>query len=403
MPNQQSETMALLSKVELEEPASGLRQKLAEAQAEQRPLNIKLGVDPTAPDLHLGHAIVLQKLAEFQRAGHDITLIIGDFTAKIGDPTGRNKTRPPLTDQQIEANTQTYLDQLSKVLDLTKTRVRRNSEWLDKMTAAGLLQLLGNATLAQLLQREDFKTRFGANQPISLHEMVYPLLQAYDSVVIDADIEIGGTDQLFNNLMGRTLQRALGKRAQIVLCLPLLVGTDGVEKMSKSKNNAVGLIEEPAQIFGKIMSMPDSCLADYVRLVCDWPDARGEAVLDAMEQPNFDAMKLKLDVAETVVARFHTPSDGERAREHFRKNYQNKEEADHELVPISSLPKEARLSLINLVTHFERTFSKSHVRRLVAQGGIRVNGQPVQSADAPFEITEGMTLKIGKHKYYRLS
>ncbi|WP_211236704.1 tyrosine--tRNA ligase [Sporocytophaga myxococcoides] len=251
---------------------NGLDEKLKQAELQNRKLVVKLGFDPTAPDLHLGHAVVLKKLRQFQELGHLIVIIIGDFTARIGDPTGKNKSRPPLNEDQVKENAKTYVAQLSKILDISKCSIRYNSEWLEGMNLSNAIQLLSQVTVAQMMHRNDFNTRFEKGIPISLHELVYPILQGYDSVEIMADVEMGGTDQLFNCSVGRQLQEGKGKKGQAVICMPLLKGIDGSDKMSKSQNNIIGLTDHPNEMFGKIMSIPDSLIVEYLKLVTDFAD-----------------------------------------------------------------------------------------------------------------------------------
>ena len=289
----------LLANVAIAEPEDGLAEKLKVAEAENRPLRVKLGFDPTAPDLHLGHAVVLQKLRDFQLAGHTIVVIIGDFTASIGDPTGRNKLRPPLSDAEIRENAETYLAQLGKVVDIDRVEVRRNSEWHGALSAADILRLMAKVTVAQVMTRDDFRRRFADGLPIHLHELLYPILQGYDSVMIDADIELGGTDQLFNNLMGRHLQETLGKPGQAVITMPLLVGTDGSDKMSKSKANYVGLTDAPEDMFGKLMSISDAMLPNYIDLTGSFADDERRAMRSSLEAGE-NPMVIKKRLAENV-------------------------------------------------------------------------------------------------------
>ncbi|MEO1336883.1 MAG: tyrosine--tRNA ligase, partial [Myxococcota bacterium] len=256
------------------EPKNGLQEKLALSERKGRPLRIKLGFDPTAPNLHLGHAVVLRKLRDFQDAGHHIIIIIGDFTASIGDPTGRNKMRPPLSKEDIDVNCETYINQLGLVVDTKKVEIRHNSDWLGKMDLREMIKLISMVTVAQIMQRDDFKKRFKADMPIHMHEMLYPIMQGYDSVMIDADIELGGTDQLFNNLMGRTLQEAFGKDGQAVITSPLLVGLDGSEKMSKTGSNSIWLTDAPENMYGKAMSLPDKLIPDYLSLATNFDAAK---------------------------------------------------------------------------------------------------------------------------------
>lgn len=274
-------------------PEKAITDKLQFSAREKRPLRIKLGFDPTAPDLHLGHAVVLRKMKQFQDLGHQVVVILGDFTASIGDPTGKSETRPPLSAEKIEVNVKTYLDQLGKILDLSKAEIRYNSEWLSKLNMADSIKLMAKATVAQLLERENFALRYEKGQPIALHEFLYPLLQGYDSIVVEADAELGGTDQLFNNLMGRELQISEGKSPQMVLLMPVLVGLDGVQKMSKSLNNYIGLTEPASEMYGKVMSITDPMMATYFELCTDFPVEEIHLIVKGLEEGKLHPGTLK--------------------------------------------------------------------------------------------------------------
>ena len=390
-----NDTEALLDGVEIEEPKGALEARLARAEEQGRALTIKLGIDPTAPDLHLGHAVVLAKLQAFVERGHDGVLVIGDLTAQVGDPTGRNAMRPALTPEAIEANAATYLAQAGAVLDLERVAVRRNSEWLAPMGVAKVIEVASHATVAQMLQREDFRARMEAETPVGLHELLYPVLQGYDSVVIHADVELGGTDQLFNNLVGRTLQRALGTEPQLVLCTPLLVGTDGEEKMSKSKGNAIGLTEAPEAMFGKVMSIPDGALASYSAACTGWAPARRRALA---EQP---PMAAKIALAHRIVERWHGAGAAKTAHEHFARNYQGRGKRDFTPVEGASigLGGEAA-SVVDVVAALEPEFSRSHIRRLLKQRGVRIGGEVATLGATVRASREGVPIEIGKHGRY---
>ncbi|KIT14794.1 tyrosine--tRNA ligase [Jannaschia aquimarina] len=392
----------LLKNVAIAEPEEGLKDKLELAEKEGRPLRVKLGFDPTAPDLHLGHAVVLQKLRDFQEAGHTIVVIIGDFTASIGDPTGRNKLRPPLSAEEIDANAETYLAQLGKVVDTDRIEVRRNSEWHGKLSAADILKLMAQVTVAQIMTRDDFRKRFSDGLPIHLHELLYPILQGYDSVMIDADIELGGTDQLFNNLMGRHLQEAAGKPGQAVLTMPLLVGTDGSEKMSKSKANYVGLTDAPEDMFGKLMSISDAMLPNYIELTGDFgDDARRDMLrrLEAGENP----MAIKKALAANVTDRFHGAGAGADAQAHFERTVQQKapEAEDHTPLHLSDVP--AGATLLDLCATATPTQSRGALKRLIAGGGVRLDGEKMDDPQAVPQIKAGRTLWIGKRDRFLLT
>jgi tyrosyl-tRNA synthetase len=395
----------LLANIAIMEPKNGLQEKLAVAQKEGRPLVVKLGFDPTAPDLHLGHAVVLRKLRDFQDAGHRIVIIIGDFTASIGDPTGRNKMRPPLSREEIEVNSATYISQLRLVVDTNRVEIRRNSDWHSELDFRKVIELMSKVTLAQIMQRDDFRNRFEAAQPIHLHELLYPILQGYDSVMIDADIELGGTDQLFNNLMGRALQEALGKPGQAVITSPLLVGLDGVEKMSKSKNNYVGLTDAPEDMYGKIMSIPDSLVLNYLELTTIF-DAVQQAELRESLASGTNPMIVKRAIAANVVARFHSEAAGEEAAAHFERTVQRRDpkDDDHTPLPLSKLRAafaEAP-SLLDLCDFATTSMSRSQIRRLIHGGGVSVDRKKVFDERTKIDIVPGRTLWVGRRSRFIL-
>ena len=371
------------------------------------PLNIKLGVDPTAPDIHLGHAVPLRKLRQFQDLGHEVTLIIGDGTALIGDPSGRNSTRPQLSREQIQANAQTYVDQAFKVLDPEKTTLRYNSEWILGLDMEGLLKLLANFTVARILERDDFHNRYTSGQSISLHEFLYPVMQAYDSVVIKADVELGGTDQLFNLLAGRELMEKMELEPQVCLTLPLLEGTDGVKKMSKSYGNYIGLTDEPQDIFGKVMSIPDEIMVKYFRLAStvavDEID-RIEAGLAADElHPN----KVKRSLARNIVEAYYDEAAAVAAEDHFDKVFKQHDIPDDVPVFEAELPlnDEGMVYLPGLMAAASLAQSAGEARRLIDGGGVKVNGValPPKSYNVDPQNLSGTTLQVGKRKFLRLS
>jgi tyrosyl-tRNA synthetase len=367
--------------------------RLAEQLAGGRPLRVKLGIDPTTADIHLGHTVVLEKLREFQDAGHTVVLIIGDFTARVGDPSGRSSTRPLPSTEEIEANAATYQEQAFKLLDPERTEVRRNSEWL-RMEPEALLGLLAQTTVARLLERDDFQKRLGAGQPIAALELLYPLLQGYDSVAVEADLELGGTDQKFNLLFGRDVQGAYGQVPQSILTMPILVGTDGVKKMSKSLGNYVGVTDAAEEMFGRLMSIPDAAMADYYRLLL------------GAEQPPGPPNEAKRELARRLVDRFHGEGAGARAEEHF-----NRVHVAH------GVPDEIEAAKINpyvgsdgqrihLPLMIGRLFelSSSEARRLIDQGGVKLDGEPVAagSYDLPPEALHERVLQVGKRRFRRL-
>lgn len=394
----------LASNVAIMEPPNGLREKLALSEKKGRPLIVKLGFDPTAPNLHLGHAVVLKKLRAFQEAGHRIVIIIGDFTASIGDPTGRNKMRPPLTAEEIDANSATYIAQLGLVVDTAKIEIRRNSEWLGKLDLREMIKLLAKVTVAQIMQRDDFAKRFATDLPIHLHEMLYPILQGYDSVVINADIELGGTDQLFNNMMGRTLQQAFGMDAQAVITSPLLVGLDGSEKMSKTGSNSVWLTDEPENMYGKVMSLPDKLIPDYLRLATDFQAAEQAALRESLTAGT-NPMAVKKEIAANVVAQFHSPEAAQRAAAHFERTVQRREPTDEDHEPLSigvlrqTFPNGAA-SLLEFCDRVTSGMTRSEIRRLIRSGGVRIDREKVTDENATVHFVAARTIWIGKRKKF---
>ena len=364
-------------------PEGGLERKLALG----RPLRVKLGVDPTAPDIHLGFAFALENLGRFQRAGHQVVLIVGDYTARIGDPSGRSDERPVLPDDVLDANAREFAEQAFRILDRDRTEIRFNGEWLGKLSYADVVRLTRTVTVARLLERDDFANRFTAHEPISMSELLYPLMQAYDSVAVRADVEVGGTDQLYNLLTGRDVMDHYGLEPQVVVTFPLLVGTDGGEKMSKSRGNYVGIADPPEDMFGKVMSIPDTALAQW------WELCAGESA------PEADAMEAKLELARRVVARWHGPEASARAEQHF--NRVVREHEPPEDVPVRSLPASDSLHLPDVLVDAFDLPSKSEARRLIAQGAVRVEGKVVDELDVPRTRLEGALVQAGKRRFVR--
>jgi tyrosyl-tRNA synthetase len=364
--------------------------RLREQLESERPLRVKLGIDPTAPDIHLGHVVVLEKLREFQDAGHTVVLIIGDFTARVGDPSGQAAERPLLSPQEIDANSATFQDQAFKVLDRDRTEVRRNGEWLD-MGADELFALLRRFTIARLLERDDFQRRMAAEQPISVLELLYPVLQGYDSVAVRSDVELGGTDQKFNLLFARDVQEALGEPPQSILTMPILPGTDGVRRMSKSLGNYVGVAEPPEEAFGKLMSIPDGVMGEYWRLLL------GEDAPDAGERP----VDVKRDLARRIVARFHGAEAAAAAERRFdRIHVEQRPPEDIEEVTLDG---DGTVHLPALLAdHFG--LSRSEGRRLIQQGGVRVGGRVVEGEelDLPASELDGEVVQVGKRRFRRV-
>ncbi len=363
-------------------PAGGLEEKLKLG----RPLRVKLGIDPTAPDIHLGFGFVLDRLAAFQRAGHTVVLIIGDYTARIGDPSGRSQERPVLADEVLDENAHQFAAQAFRVLHEGHTEVRYNSEWLGKLTYAEVVRLTRTMTVARLLERDDFAKRFVSHEPISLSELLYPLMQAYDSVAVEADIEIGGTDQLYNLLAGRDVMGHYGLEPQIVMTYPLLVGTDGTEKMSKSRGNTIGISDAPNDMFGKTMSIPDGALPQWWSLVV------------GREAPAAEAMASKLELARAIVTRWHGPDEAAAAEAHFTRVV--REGGAPEEVALAPLPDGDPIHLPALLaTAFG--FSTSDARRMIGQGGVKVDGAVVRELDLPRDVLAGAVVQAGKRRFVR--
>lgn len=370
------------------------------------PLNVKLGVDPTAPDIHLGHAVPLRKLRQFQDLGHEVTLIIGDGTALIGDPSGRNSTRPQLTRDEIAVNAQTYVDQAFKVLDPNKTTLRYNSEWILDLDMEGLLKLLSNFTVARILERDDFHNRYTSGQPISLHEFLYPVMQAYDSVVIKADVELGGTDQLFNLLAGRELMEKLEMEPQVCLTLPLLEGTDGVRKMSKSYGNYIGLTDEPNDMFGKVMSIPDDMMVKYFRLAStvdvDEIDSIERDLADDKLHPN----KVKRSLARNIVEAYYDEASAVAAEEAFDKLFKSHEVPDD--VPVFdgelALNDDGQVYMAAFLNQAGLAASAGEARRLIDGGGVKIDGEamPPKQYNVDPGMLKGAIIQVGKRKFLKV-
>ncbi|MGI8608101.1 MAG: tyrosine--tRNA ligase [Candidatus Dormibacteria bacterium] len=373
---------------------------LKQAVASGRPLRVKLGIDPSSPDIHLGHTVVLGKLADFQRLGHQAVLIIGDFTARIGDPSGQSATRRPLEADEVEANAATYLEQVFKVLDRDRTEVRHQSEWFGDMDLAEVLRLAGKVTLAQIITRDDFRKRVDGGSPVGLHELMYPLMQGYDSVAVRSDVELGGTDQLFNLMFGRDLQREHGQEPQDVLTMPLLEGLDGINKMSKSLGNYVGVTEAPVEMFGKLMSVPDALITRYMRLAAALPEdqvVEHEEAMAAGANPR-DA---KVALGRAVVERFHSAADAEAAVDAFARRFARGEQPA-EMPTVALVPGDPKPGTVLDVVHHLASSSRSDARRVIEQGGVQLNGERKGDPNETYEPATGDVWQVGKRRIWRL-
>ncbi|CAK2982651.1 tyrosyl-tRNA synthetase [Vibrio crassostreae] len=364
---------------------------------EGRPLRIKLGADPTAPDIHLGHTVIFNKLRAFQELGHEVTFLIGDFTAMVGDPSGKNSTRPPLSREDVLKNAETYKEQVFKILDPAKTQIRFNSEWLSELGAEGMIRLASNQTVARMLERDDFKKRYAGGQPIAIHEFMYPLLQGHDSVALESDVELGGTDQKFNLLMGRELQKASGQKPQAVLMMPLLVGLDGVKKMSKSAHNYIGISEAPSEMFGKIMSISDDLMWSYYELLSFRPleeVAELKAGVDAGKNPR----DVKVLLAKEIIARFHSEADADAAEQEFVNRFAKNQVPDE----MPEFEFEAGLPIANVLKEAGLVNSTSDAMRMIKQGAAKLEGEKIE--DSKFVPEAGTAVyQVGKRKFARIT
>ncbi len=373
-----------------------VEQELAKKLASGRKLRVKLGLDPTAPDLHLGHTVVINKLRDFQLLGHQVQFLIGDFTGMIGDPTGKNQTRPPLSREEIQANARSYREQAFKILDPDKTQILFNSEWSDKLGAEGMIRLAARYTVARILEREDFSKRFKRNQPIAVHELLYPLMQGYDSVAMKADVELGGTDQKFNLLVGRELQKDYGQEPQCILTMPLLEGLDGKEKMSKSLGNYVGIAEPPQEIFGKLMSISDPLMWRYIELLSFEPVSTVKKWREEIKRGR-NPKEIKLLFAKEIVARFHSKDQAERAEAEFEARFRRGE------LPQNITEKVVNeTAIIKLLKQAGLVPSANEAARMIEQGGVRINGEKVSDRNLKFRRGETLVIQVGKHKFARV-
>jgi len=381
-------------------PEDELKEKLRQSIKEDKPLKIKLGVDPTRPDLHLGHSVILRKLRQFQDLGHEAILIIGGFTARIGDPTGQNKTRPPLTEEEVGENAETYIQQAKKILDESKTTIVNNYDWLGSMSFMDVVRLSSNLTVARMIERDDFSKRYKNNEAISLHEFLYPLAQGQDSVFLKSDVELGGTDQKFNLLVGRELQKSDGQNPQVCLMMPLLVGTDGTMKMSKSYDNYIGIDEPANEMYGKALSIPDELIYPYFELVTDVPI---DSLTEIREKAEKDPRNTKHDLAFTITRMYHGEEAAQDAREHFEKTVIKKDIPDD--APELTFAAGSEHRLLDIIGDAGLTSSNGETKRMMKQGGISLNDEKIK--DPGFSITfedgDEYDLKVGKRKFARLS
>jgi tyrosyl-tRNA synthetase len=378
-----------------------LKAKLASADKAGRPLRVKLGLDPTAPDLHLGHTVVLQKLKQFQELGHTVIFLIGDFTGMIGDPTGRVETRPVLSKEQLLENAETYKKQVFKILDPEKTEIRFNSEWMEAMNASDMIRLCAQYTVARMLEREDFRGRLQNNLPISVHEFLYPLVQGYDSVALRADVELGGHDQIFNLLVGRDIQRAYGQESQVVVTVPLLEGTDGVNKMSKSYGNYVGIDEPPDVIYGKLMSISDELMLKYYELLSDITVEELRDLKDAIINGTIHPKDAKMRFAAEIVKRFHGAEQAIQAEANFNKVFRDRETPDDIEIVAMKRDKDA-FWVPQLLANLGMVTSTSEGKRMVAQGAVAVNGQKLSSEELSTTGLSDLVVKVGKRKFKKV-
>ncbi len=378
-----------------------LKVKLERSLKENKPLTVKTGFDPTAPDIHLGHTVLLRKMKHFQDLGHDVIFLIGDFTGLIGDPSGRSVTRPPMTQEEIMENAETYKSQIFKILDPEKTIIDFNSRWLEKLSSFEIINLTAKYTIARILERDDFSNRLKQGLPISVHEILYPLMQGYDSVALKADVELGGTDQKFNLLVGREIQREFGQEPQVILTMPLLEGLDGVEKMSKSLNNYVGITEDPTEIFGKIMSISDELMFRYYELLTDHPLSQLEIWKAEIEENKINPKDLKTRLAASIIADFWGEPEAERAAEEFERVFKHKDiPTEMEEIEITT----ESISLVDLLVGRSILPTRGEAKRMIRQGGVYLDGERIEDIGFTVEAKKNKEriLKVGKRKFYRL-
>ena len=377
-------------------------EKLKKVEKEGRPLRIKLGLDPSAPDIHLGHAVVLRKIRQLQDLGHEAIIVIGDFTGMIGDPTGKSKTRKQLSRDEVEKNAKTYQEQIFKVIDSKKTTVKYNSEWLDKMNFRDVINLASKCTVARMLERDDFKNRYENQQPISVHEFFYPLMQAYDSVAIKADLELGGTDQTFNVLMGRNIQKDYKQEPQITLFMPLLEGIDGIEKMSKSLGNYIGINEEAKTMYEKIMKIPDNLIIKYYELCTDVYPEQIDIIKQRLKSGE-NPRDIKMELAKEITGLYHSREETEKAEETFKIAFQKKIAPDDiPILKVNTKQQNVGLAIVDALMLAGKYKSKSEIKRLMSQGAIKINGEKVTEISLITEIKSDTIVQVGKGTFYKL-
>lgn len=381
-------------------PIDELEQKLERSFTSGNPLNIKLGCDPSRPDLHLGHTVVLRKLRQFQDFGHNAILIVGDFTGMIGDPSGKSKTRPSLTLEETRDFGKSYFEQASKVIDGSKAKIVYNSEWLSKMNFEDVIKLASKYTIARMLERDDFEQRYKRGEPISIHEILYPLAQAMDSVAVKSDVELGGTDQKFNLLVGRAIQREFNQAPQVILTLPILPGTDGVEKMSKSLDNFIGISEPPGEIYGKTLSIPDSLIHKYFELVTDVASTELNEIKQQLENQAVNPRDLKRKLARTFVEMYYSKEESLEVEDNFDRVF-IKKEIPEEIDEIE-IDNSSQMTIIELLRYVGAALTNSDARRLVQQGGVKIGGKKLTDPNEKLLLRDGDILKVGKRKFYKL-
>ena len=388
-------------------PEEEWKDKLKESIAENKPLRVKQGFDPTAPDIHLGHTVGIRKLKQFQELGHQIVLIIGDYTSLVGDPSGQSSTRPPLSYEEIMKNSETYQVQFFKILNKSKTEIVFNGDWFKKMNFVEIMQLASKFTVARLLERDDFTKRLEKQTPISIHELFYPLMQGYDSVAIKADVEIGATEQKFNLLAGRTIQEAYGVKPQVILTMPILVGLDGQNKMSKSLNNYIGIDESPGQIFGKVMSIADEQIYSYFELATDVTLEELKRIKQKLNKPDVNPMVIKKELGQRLVDMYHPAGSGQSAREEFERVFSKKQlPQDMPELTLEELKrlglKENKVYLVHLMSKTKMVKSNNEARKLILAGAVTIDGEKIDNPDFEFSVDKEMVLKVGKRRYLKL-